>query len=59
MAKKTHSNLHLVSWLLCALHTVYQLRNREQVVAPSAEEFIALAAPVFLHVHEAEDVVEL
>lgn len=38
---------------------VYQLRSGERALAPSVERLIALAAPVFLHVQETEDAVEL
>lgn len=43
----------------CAPHMAYQLRSRDRALALRAQRLIALAAPVFLHVQETEDAVEL
>lgn len=46
--------LGVMAAVCCSLY-VYQLRNGERAVALSAEQLIALAALVLLHVQETED----
>lgn len=57
--KYAHRNLHVVPWLPCVLHMVYQLRRGEQTLALSALWLIASTAPIFFHVQETEEAVEL